>query len=207
MWKQLKGAGLSILEQLAGDLLNTIGGAVLGTAEHLAQVGARWLIRLALSKIIGAILGVTALVFLLTAASLGVQALGVHPAIANLGAGIVVAGIGAWFFFYAGNRSFSDELSDEVEEHAGEAAGPKTGISIRFERPEASRRKRTKSKKKVYDVHPDGDDRWELRSSRGRKRRFGTKKAAVAAAKREASRHEPSRVVVHKEDGTFEQAS
>jgi hypothetical protein len=120
MWRQLKAAGWAVLEELATEAVQSIGGSVVAAVEHVAEAGLRWVIRLALAKIVGVILGVTALVFLLTAGALGLQALGVHPALANLGAAAVAAGLGAWFFFARGNRSFAEELNEHIEKHAGE---------------------------------------------------------------------------------------
>jgi len=60
--------------------------------------------------------------------------------------------------------------------------------------------------REVYHVMPRGKYDWQVRSEDAEKiiSIHDTKREAVAAGKKVAENHEPSRLVIHKEDGAIQ---
>lgn len=166
--------------------------------EDTLRPALRWVAGVGVSYLIAAGLALTAAVFLLSAASSGLVALGLPPWAAQLIMAVVAAA--AAFVFY--KRGVARTLPEAEEE---DVAFPSFKIDIVKERPAPrAKRRRRPSSSDVYDVHP-ADGGWELTSgSPRRKRTFETKEEALAAARRSASKGRRGRVVVHGANGTIQ---
>jgi hypothetical protein len=159
-----------------------VAGFVAGTVRNAVDEVLDGLIRHGIRFGIAAAALITAVVLAVGAARDGIAALGVHPALASAGLGLVLA-LAGYLLFKSGPR------------RPRRKAQSQPGLSIRISRPGRPRRFR------VYDVHRARDG-WEV-TGRGR-RTFSSKRAAVRAAERAAARKEGSRVVIRRSDGSVQ---
>ncbi|HVS64467.1 MAG TPA: DUF2188 domain-containing protein [Thermoanaerobaculia bacterium] len=98
------------------------------------------------------------------------------------------------------------EMSPKQKKVAAAAAAAAAGVAVAAAGVAVARRRRSRSKEEtVFHVVPK-DDRWEVRGE-GAQRATSvheTKREAVAAARQLARDKEPSRLVVHRIDGSVQ---
>ena len=98
------------------------------------------------------------------------------------------------------------EMTPKQKKVAAAAAAAAAGVAVAAAGVAVAKRRRSKTREQiVFHVLPQ-DDRWEVRGE-GAQRATSvheTKREAVAAARQLARAREPSRLVVHRRDGTVQ---
>lgn len=161
------------------------------TVEQSVRDFGRWVKGAATMYGIGAVLSLMALFALTSSIAWGIAALG----LALFASWLIVAavtGVTAYVLFKTGGKKGLDRESGRDEE--------RTGLTFRI--VQAAPRRKVRSTRRVYDVHPGGEG-WEVTGG-SKKRRYTTKNRAVRAAKRSA-RTGSGRVVIHRSDGRVEE--
>lgn len=101
------------------------------------------------------------------------------------------------------HRSKSEEIADEAEGQINEAAGFLTGDRTLEAEGRAGQRK---ARRKTYSVRPQPDGKWRVEAEDASRASgvHDVKDDAVRQAKELARSHEPSQILVYKQDGTIQ---